>query len=64
MKNLFLGSLVFLAVACGSGENADSTDESDTASRPPGNSGGSAIIGMDTARMDTGSSGISTDKIK
>ncbi|MDB5246002.1 MAG: hypothetical protein JWQ40_396 [Segetibacter sp.] len=64
MKQLFCAGLLFLATACGPGENTNNISESDTTIGGPGNSGGSDIIAMDTARMDTGSSGISTDKIK
>jgi hypothetical protein len=64
MKKQFFAGLLFFAAACSSGESSNTAAESDTAKQGPGNSAGSEIIGMDTARMDTGTGSISTDKIK
>lgn len=55
MRTLFLASVLFLSLACGSGENSNTPSNSESNNPAPkkGNSGGSSIIEMDTMHMDT-----------
>lgn len=55
MRTLIFSCVLFLSVACGSGENSNTPSKSESSTTPPnqGNSGGSSIIEMDTMHMDT-----------
>jgi len=63
MKKLFLMAVIFLAVSCGSDGSSDAAGDS-TINIPPGNSGGSAIIEADTARMDTSFNNLDIDSAR
>gem|GEM_PF-6257481 len=56
-------AVIFLAVSCGSDGSSDAAGDS-TINIPPGNSGGSAIIEADTARMDTSFNNLDIDSAR
>lgn len=54
MRTVILAAILLLIASCNSGvDESGTTDTSKINRNLPGNSGGSDIIGRDTARMDT-----------
>lgn len=57
--------IVVFVAGCNANESVNHSEELDTLNQNAvGNTGGSQIIGMDTARMDTGNGNISVQNIR